>query len=178
MSDIFISYARADRNKAEQLAQIFERQGWSVWWDRELAAGARFAEVIASELAGAKAVITLWSQSSVASNWVKDEAQEGATRNALVPVLLDRVNLPLGFRQFQAADLSGWDGSDSHPEIPGLLRAVAELIKRPYTPPAPVKLPRRLTWLYAAVGVALVALLGFAAYKWISPGPGPNPDNN
>lgn len=180
MGDIFISYSRPDRDKAAQLASIFERQGWSVWWDRELAAGNRFAEVIAAELASAKAVVTLWSQSSVASNWVKDEAQEGATRNALVPVLLDKTNLPLGFRQFQAADLSGWDGSDSHPEIAGLLRAVAEQIKRPYTPPAPVGPPRRLTWLYAAVGVALVGLLGFAAYRWLTrdTGPGPNVDDN
>ena len=141
--------------------------------------GNRFAEVIATELSCAKAVVTLWSQSSVASNWVKDEAQEGATRNALVPVLIDKINLPLGFRQFQAADLSGWDGSDSHPEIEGLLRAVAELIKRPYTPPEPVK-PRRLTWLYAAVGVALVGVLGFAAYRLMTrdKGPGPNVNDN
>jgi tetratricopeptide (TPR) repeat protein len=178
MSDIFISYSRPDRDKAEQLARLFEGQGWSVWWDRELAAGSRFGEVIAAELAGAKAVVTLWSQSSVASNWVKDEAQEGATRNALVPVLIDRINLPLGFRQFQAADLSGWDGSDSHPELPGLLRAVAELIKRPYTPPTPAKPPPQLTWLYFAVGLALIAFLGFAAYKLISPGPGPKGDDN
>ncbi|HVF68113.1 MAG TPA: TIR domain-containing protein [Pyrinomonadaceae bacterium] len=180
MSEIFISYSRPDRDKAEQLARMFERQGWAVWWDRELAAGSRFAEVIATELSGAKAVVTLWSQSSVASNWVKDEAQEGATRNALVPVLIDKTNLPLGFRQFQAADLSGWDGSDSHPEIPGLLRAVAELIKRPYTPPAPVPPRPRPTWLYAAVGVALVCVLGFAAYRWIrrDGGPGPNVNNS
>jgi len=34
MSDIFISYARADKEKAELLANA--QKGWSVWWDREI----------------------------------------------------------------------------------------------------------------------------------------------
>lgn len=165
MSDIFVSYSHPDRNKAEQLARIFERQGWSVWWDRELAAGSRFAEVIAAELSGAKAVVTLWSQSSVASNWVKDEAQEGAARNALVPVLLDRVNLPLGFRQFQAADLSGWDGSASHTELQRLVRSIGGLINKPVSEPEPPIVGKSIT-LYLLAGAAIVLLLTLAAYRF------------
>jgi hypothetical protein len=33
MSDIFISYAREDRPRAEAIAKALEEHGWSVWWD-------------------------------------------------------------------------------------------------------------------------------------------------
>ena len=74
MSDIFISYAREDRNKAELLARVFEQQKWNVWWDKVIPPGKKYSDVIGAELASAKAVIVLWSQASVASDWVKDEA--------------------------------------------------------------------------------------------------------
>jgi tetratricopeptide (TPR) repeat protein len=186
MSDIFISYAREDRGRAEQLARVFERQGWTVWWDRELFVGPAYSEQIARALAEAKAVIVLWSRSSVASNWVKDEAQDGAARGVLIPVLIDKVALPLGFRQFQAADLSNWDGSDDQEELKGLTRGVAYLIKKPST--APVSLAdadadsdrtrRRPTALYLAAGVVLCLALAFAAYKYFTRTPGGGGDDN
>ena len=170
MSDIFISYARPDRPKAEQLAHAFERQGWSVWWDRELVAGSKFADVISSELSNARAVIALWSQSSVASNWVKDEAQEGAGRGILIPVLLDKISLPLGFRQFQAADLSDWDGTPTDQKLSEVLRGVAELIKKPVTdaPTGRGRTPRRQLPVYLVVGAVLCLALAFAAYKYFT----------
>lgn len=182
MSDIFISYAREDRGRAEQLARVFENQGWTVWWDRELFAGPAFSEQIGEALSGAKAVIVLWSQASVASNWVRDEAHNGETRGALIPVRISNVALPLGFGQYQTADLSGWDGSPDDEALDGLLRGVSHLISRPITNFGPGtgtdSNSRNLTPLYFAAGVVLCLALAFAAYKWISPGPGPNPNNN
>ena len=108
MSDIFISYAREDRDKAELLARAFEQQKWVVWWDKVIPPGRKYADVIGQELASAKAVIVLWSAASVSSDWVKDEAQEGANRAILVPALVENVSPPYGFRQLQTADLSDW----------------------------------------------------------------------
>ena len=39
MGDIFISYAREDRNRIKPLAEALEKQGWSVFWDRTIPAG-------------------------------------------------------------------------------------------------------------------------------------------
>jgi len=180
MSDIFISYAREDRGRAEQLARVFEQQGWTVWWDRELFAGHVFSKEIAGALTGAKAVIVLWSQSSVASNWVKDEAQDGATRDALIPVLIDKVSLPLGFRQYQAADLSEWDGATATEELNDLLRGVAYLIKKPAAdvPTVAVNKGRRPTALYLAAGAVLCLALAFAAYKLLVSRRGDGGGNN
>ncbi len=186
MSDIFVSYAREDRGRAEQLARVFERQGWTVWWDRELFVGPAYSEQITRALAEAKAVIVLWSRSSVASNWVKDEAQDGAARGVLIPVLIESVALPLGFRQFQAADLSNWDGSPDHEELKGLTRGVANLIKKPATTPArdadadagSDKTRRRPNALYLVAGVVLCLALAFGTYKYFTRTPRGGRDDN
>jgi hypothetical protein len=53
MSDIFISYAREDRETAQRLAETLKAHGWSVWWDTRLKAGEVWDEVIGRELAAA-----------------------------------------------------------------------------------------------------------------------------
>jgi hypothetical protein len=36
MADIFVSYARAERNLVADIVNLLEAQGWSVWWDTRL----------------------------------------------------------------------------------------------------------------------------------------------
>ncbi len=50
MRDIFISYARSDIKITKALAEVFEQQGWSVWWDTEISTEETFADVIEKEL--------------------------------------------------------------------------------------------------------------------------------
>src|ERR1700734_816772 len=101
MNDIFISYAREDRPHAETIAQALVAQGWSVWWDREIRAGGNIAAVIDRELGQARCVLVLWSAVSVKRDWVNDEAREGQERGVLIPVLIENVRQPLGFRSMK-----------------------------------------------------------------------------
>lgn len=174
MSDIFISYAREDRAKAEELAHVFEQQGWTVWWDKVIPPGRKFADVISEEMNSAGAVLVLWSAASTASDWVKDEAQEGVTRGVLLPVMIEDVKIPYGFRQFQTCNLTDWDGSSEHPEMQSLLRELGRLIKTPRQAvviPEPPPRPRAspgLTWRLPAitVGIALLSLvIGIVGYR-------------
>ena len=55
------------------------------------------------ELAAARCVIVLWSKDSCVSLWVLEEATDGRERGALIPVLIEAVRPPLGFRSIQAA---------------------------------------------------------------------------
>ena len=150
MARLFLSYSREDRHLVEPLAHLLERAGHSVWWDRRIAGGSDFSAEIARELAAAAVVLVAWSNFSVVSHWVKDEAAEGRDRGRLVPLLLNGVTPPLGFRQIQAVDLAGWDGDGQPAAFGELLRAI-DLIassrdqpspERPMPPPVPAQASR------------------------------------
>ena len=114
MADVFISYAREDKDKARMLANALEDQGWSVWWDPQIPAGREFDDVIEEALDAAKCVVVLWSNRSIVSRWVKTEAGEGLDRDILVPVLIEDIKPPLAFRRVHAADLTVWSGDSSY----------------------------------------------------------------
>jgi hypothetical protein len=125
MADIFISYARVDRETAQRLADALEHVGWSVWWDPQIPVGRHFEEVIEEQLALAKCVVVLWSQHGIRSRWVRSEAADGRDRDILAPVLLEDVEIPLSFRGIQTADLRGWDGDTDHPDFHNLVRDIS-----------------------------------------------------
>jgi TIR domain len=135
MSDIFISYASADKAKAELLAKAFSQQGWSVWWDRQIPPGKSFDEVIEQALSSARCVIVFWSKDSVSSRWVKTEAAEAAAKGILVPALIDNVQIPLEFKRIEAANLTDWQGKSPHIEFDQLLKTIA-IILNENTPPS------------------------------------------
>ncbi|HEY4125689.1 MAG TPA: TIR domain-containing protein [Rhizomicrobium sp.] len=127
MADIFISYAREDRSWVRGLAQALEAEGLSVWWDPNLLPGSRYRETIEKELDQAYASIVVWSEDSIKSDFVRDEAEEARVLNRLVPVLKDTVQPPHGFRQIQTADLSGWRGKRDHSEYVLVLEGLRAL---------------------------------------------------
>ena len=111
MADVFISYARADRQKIAKLAAALEAQGFSVWWDRQILGGAEFAKDIERELQAAKVAVVAWSVQGNDSPWVRDEATIAQRQGKLVPISLDGSEAPMGFGQFQAIDFAGWSGN-------------------------------------------------------------------
>jgi TIR domain len=130
MSEIFISYASADRDRARVLAEALTKRGYSVWWDRTIPPGRVFDEVIQEAIQGARCMIVLWSADSVRSNWVKTEAAEGVTRGILVPALIGDAAPPIEFKRIQSANLSQWEGDDTDGEYRNLLDSVEGLMKK------------------------------------------------
>lgn len=137
MARTFLSYAREDAAKAKSLANALEHAGHQVWWDRHVGGGAQFAAEIAKALRDAEVVVVVWSQTSVVSTWVHDEAAEGRDGGRLVPVSIDDSQPPLGFRQFQAIDLSGWRGRRNSAAFNALERAIVAVLKGERLPQAP-----------------------------------------
>jgi hypothetical protein len=117
MSDVFISYASEDRDRVRPLAEALQKRGFNIWWDRSLAAGQDYSQIIERELRSAKAVIVVWTRSSSASTFVRDEAGRARDEGRLVPVMLDRVEIPLGFGAFQAEDFTHWNGGPTAPQM-------------------------------------------------------------
>lgn len=168
---IFLSYTRQDRVRAEQVIKALEQGGCRVWWDGLLDGGVAFATTTEDELESADAVVVLWSQASVTSHWVLDEATRGRERARLVPVSLDGAMAPLGFRQYQLLDLSKWRGSATAPEVTNLLRAIMILAGQEDAParilqPAKASVSRRRI-IMAGGGLGLAAVGGgVAAWKF------------
>jgi TPR repeat protein len=131
MSDIFLSYAREDQPWAEMLAQTLEGRGWSTFWDRTIPIGKTWRETIGSELDSARCVIVLWSKTSIESGWVQEEADDTQGRGILVPILIENVQAPIGFRSIQAAHLENWDGKEPTQAFRRLIADIAALIGLP-----------------------------------------------
>ena len=128
MSDIFLSYKSEDKPKAQIIATALEQEGHSVWWDRVIPAGRSFDEVIREELESAKCVLVLWSKKSVLSDWVKEEADKGKNRKILIPILVDEVEIPMGFGRIQSVRLVDWQGTLPNPDFDLLLKSVEEIL--------------------------------------------------
>ncbi|PKO34562.1 MAG: hypothetical protein CVU34_07350 [Betaproteobacteria bacterium HGW-Betaproteobacteria-7] len=131
MADIFLSYTEKDREAARQVATLLEAAGWSVWWDRRIPAGETWRSVLEHALEGMRCMIVLWTARSIESEWVYEEATEGRRQGKLVPVLLEAVRPPAGFREIQAADLTGWDGSADFHGWRMLLADLEHLLSEP-----------------------------------------------
>ena len=128
VSDVFISYASADRPRVIPLVDALRQKGWSVWWDRTIPPGKTWDHVIEAALDGARCVIVLWSKDAVLSDWVRTEAEEGKRRGILVPARIDDVTIPLAFRRIQAADLVGWRGALPNAGFDELAEAVSGVL--------------------------------------------------
>jgi adenylate cyclase len=108
VADIFVSYARADKARVAPLVAALEAQGWSVWWDPEITPGQEFDSQIAAALDAARAVVVVWTPTSVDSRWVRGEAREAADRGVLAPVRFEAARLPIDFRALHTTDLDDW----------------------------------------------------------------------
>ncbi len=101
MADVFISYSKYDRAIAEALADDLRAEGFDVWWDFQLYAGDDFHDMIRAEIAKAKAAVVIWSETAVASKWVRGEAQEADDSGKLVSTSapgFDLRKVPINFR--------------------------------------------------------------------------------
>ena len=164
---LFISYARADRDEVERLAAALESAGFSVWWDADLEGGHHFSAEIARQLEAADAVVVIWSEASISSHWVLDEAMSGRDRGCLIPVRYDDTMPPLGFRQIQIIEMEDGEAEGAA----AIARAAGQIAGRTLpernAPPGrrkaarPAKDKKPLWWPFAwvAVGVMIFVLL-------------------
>ncbi len=172
MSQVFISYASEDRPWVEPFAKTLEQQGWSVWWDRQIPTGHSYDDVIWTALQAAACVVVIWSNASIASEWVKEEASDAKKRNILLPIRIDEARPPFGFSRRQTQSLVGWQEGVSHPGYEQLLKDIATLLKAP-----PPVLPQGRSamrahlrsWLWPIVPTLLVLLLVPVLMAWRVP---------
>jgi hypothetical protein len=146
MADVFLSYAREDTARAEQIANALAQNGIEVFWDNEIPPGTTWADYIEQKLTQCKALIVLWSENSTKSQWVREEARMGRDKGVLIPVMIDASTPPFGFGEVQAANLATWNGETDNPNWRRFVDAVTRFAKsdapRPIPAPMPTAPPR------------------------------------
>ena len=101
---------------------------WSVFWDEETPAGYKWRNHISENLRTSRCVIVAWSKQSISSDYVLEEAEDAKKRDILLPVCIDRVEPPFGFKELQAHGLSGWNGAEDWPPLQRLVRRIEEIL--------------------------------------------------
>lgn len=171
MPDVFISYAREDLETAHLLAEGLGQLRMDVWWDRRLGLGGDFAREIETQLHDSKVVVVLWSVASVASDFVRDEAERARKMGKLLPVRIDGVQLPLGFGTLHTLDLNQADEPADDPAWPDFLTQLRGRLSVPAGRPAQEPVPAgRRTWTRRQTLVSFGALggagLGTGLWLW------------
>ena len=136
MPDVFLSYSHTDRDAVQRFAAAFEAQGLEVWWDNILRSGESFDEKIEQALRQAKAVVVLWSNTSVASRWVRAEATLADRNKTLVPVMIESCDRPIMFELTHTVDLAHWQGAQEDRVWQALLADVFRLVGKEAAPSA------------------------------------------
>jgi adenylate cyclase len=127
MADVFISYARPNEALAKLAGDALRAAGYNVWRDDELPAHRAYGEVIEERIKAAKAVLVLWSNDAVRSQWVRAEADAARELGTLVQVSMDGVMPPMPFNQIQCADLMGWRGDTTESGWQKVVSSIASL---------------------------------------------------
>jgi len=131
MGDVFISYARETAPTAKAIAEAVRRHGFAVWLDDQIPAHREYANVISERIDAASAVLVIWSDAAVRSQWVRSEANRGRENGTLVQLRIDHARLPMPFDQIQCVELRNWAGDGSNPEWRKVLASIAALVQAP-----------------------------------------------
>lgn len=169
MADVFISYSRANQAQVAILADALAREDFSVWWDAELPPHRSYGDVITEQIASAKAVIVIWSDTAAASEWVRAEADLGRNQKKLIQASLDDCMPPMPFNQIQFAFIGDWLGEEGHGGWRKIKASLNELCARASVERDPIRAvpaapspPRREPIAERKSSIAMPALIGGA----------------
>ncbi|MEQ1609118.1 MAG: TIR domain-containing protein [Hyphomonadaceae bacterium] len=123
MTDVYISYAREDRESVRTLSEMLRFEGWDVWMDPSDPSIDNSAAVD-MKLGSAGAILVVWSGYSRSSENVRSEAATGLYKNKLIQVRIDMAAPPRPFDQVEVVDISLWSGERDDPNWRKILSAV------------------------------------------------------
>jgi hypothetical protein len=123
MTDVYISYAREDRERVRPLAETLQFEGWDVWWDPS-EPSADGSAALDQKLGSAGAILVVWSAYSRGSEYVRSEAATGLYKNKLIQTRIDSAAPPRPFDQVEVIDLSLWSTERDDPNWRRVVQAV------------------------------------------------------
>jgi len=129
----FLSYTRANKDFAIRLAKELKSEGFPIWLDTlDIPPGARWDVEVEKALVDCDIFMVIITQASSTSENVLDEIGYAIdTGKRLLPVLLEKSNIPLRLRRFQYVDFTDKNFDDGVQSAKDLLR---NLIAQPTVP--------------------------------------------
>lgn len=104
---IFISYSRRDTEYVKSLVEALRKQGFEVWFDKNIRTGTDWDDTIESELKKADAIVLILSKTSVASDNVKDEISYAIGLDKPVnPIKIEECDVPMRLARKQFVDFT------------------------------------------------------------------------
>ena len=160
MIDVFISYARRDRDRALELTRALKERGFSVWWDWDFFGSEDLEGAIHQAIGKATKVLVLWSAQSIAFEVVVDEALEAKNQGNLISVSIDGSAPPAAF-----ADLPTISLPDTNTGIDEVVAAIKSRARRKF-PPSQARLRQ---FRHVLIGSAMALGLTMAAVTfWLN----------
>ena len=171
MTDVYIAYAREDREKVRILSDMLRFEGWDVWVDPSSPTEDSSAS-IDLKLGSAGAILVVWSGYSRGSEQVRSEAATGLYKNKLIQVRVDQAAPPRPFDQVEVIDLGMWSGEREDPNWRRIVSSVRlyagapgasrpQVTRRATSGPAYLEPARSIAWgPLVAAGVLVVAAAG------------------
>lgn len=123
MTDVYIAYAREDRESVRMLSEMLRFEGWDVWMDPE-APSMDNSAAVDLKLGSAGAILVVWSGYSRGSEYVRSEAATGLYKNKLIQVRIDGAAPPRPFDQVEVVDIGLWSGERDDPHWRKIVAAV------------------------------------------------------
>ncbi len=123
------SYKSERKPAADHLAAILRAYGFSVWVDYQgLIPGEGYAARLEEKVKSSHVVLVLWCKLSVASEWVRKEANWAKTLGTYIPVWIEDALLPEEFRGDHTLALKNWNGDPSGGALLPILRAIGDRV--------------------------------------------------
>ena len=174
MTDVYVAYAREDRESVRRLSEMLGFEGWDVWMDPSEPTNENRAAVDL-KLGSAGAILVVWSGYSRGSEYVRSEAATGLYKNKLIQVRIDAAAPPRPFDQVEVVDIGRWSGERDDPnwrKIMAAVRLYAGLpgAARPQVtrrvasaPPAYLEPKRSIAWA-PIIGAGLLVAAGVGVW--------------
>ncbi len=135
MTDVYVAYARQDRDRLRVVGELLRREGWDSWMD-PAEPKPDLSPIADLKLGWSKAVLVLWSDSARRSEYVRSEAATGLYKNKLIQARIDGEAPPRPFDELDAVDLSKWNGDPDDPNWRRLTAMLRNCAGDPVKPPA------------------------------------------
>jgi hypothetical protein len=142
MTDVYVAYARQDRDRLRVVGELLRAEGWDSWMD-PAEPKPDLSPIADLKLGWSKAVLVLWSDSARRSEYVRSEAATGLYKNKLIQARIDGEAPPRPFDELDAVDLSRWNGDPEDPNWRRLTAMLRSCAGDPVKPPAQAAAPKR-----------------------------------